>query len=224
MIEDKSIFNEVQNNISMMCRDDCIGADLAASVSVAIEHKMRSVCVSPDNVVEVWPWLEKTNIKIISRFYVDEPITDDFMSDFSGRVSAAFHNGANGAIIFMSMHDLQKFIAEISSVRTDLFFNKTFNLGLDISEIGVFDWDGLFRLLHFIRADSLVLTFEKDTGDKSDFVGRVFAMLNASRGDWTGTVNFVLGQNAIRIDQVYRLIQQVKPETLSKTEFFIDND
>ena len=65
MIEDKTIFNEVQNNISMMCQDDCVGADLAAAMGLAIERKMKSVCVAPNRVVEVWPWLEKTKIKII---------------------------------------------------------------------------------------------------------------------------------------------------------------
>ena len=224
MIEEKEIFNEVHNNISMMCQDDCAGADLASAVGLAISNKMKSVCVAPNQVVDVWPWVEKTRVKILSRFYINGAINDNSISDLSEKISTSFRDGADGTIVFVSLRDLPKFAAEIASVRNDLFFNKSFNIGIDINEINVFDWDNVFGILRLLRADSLVLVFDNDNGDKSDFVGRVFAMLNAPRGDWGGGVNFVLRQNVIRIDQAYRLIQQIKPDTLSKTEFFIDND
>ncbi len=224
MINENSIFNEVRSNISLMCRDDCAGADLAAAAGLAISNKMKSVCVAPERVSEVWPWLENKKIKILSRFSVAMPINDDAMSVLSGNISACFRAGADGAIVFINMKNLQKFALEISNVRDDLFFNKTFGVGIDIEQIDVFDWNLLFGLLRIVRADSLVLRFTNDTGDKSDFVGRVFAMLDAARGDWGGAVNFVLGQNTVRLDQVYRLILKMKPDTISTTEFFIDND
>jgi len=223
MIEEKMIFNEVRDNISMICHDDCSGADLAAAAGKAISNKMRSICVAPNRVVDVWPWLEKTRVKIISRFFVNDSINDDVMSDLSGQISASFRDGADGAIVFVSMHDLPKFTAEIASIRDDLFFNKTFGIGIDIDEVDVFNWNELFGILRLLHANSLVLVFSNDAGNKSDFVGRIFAMLNASRGDWGGAVHFILGPNVMRIDQVYRLIQQVKPETISTTEFFVDN-
>lgn len=224
MINESAIFNEVRDNISMICRDECVGADLAAAIGDAISHKVRSVCVAPTVVPDVWPWLEKTKIKIISRFFVNDAINDDFMSNISGNISASFRDGADGVMIFIGWRDLPKFAAEIASIRDDLFFNKSFNVAIDINEISVFDWNELFGILRIIRADSLVLTFNNDNGDKSDFVGRVFAMLNAPRGDWGGAVNFMLGRNAVRIDQVFRLISSVLPDTISKTEFFIDNE
>lgn len=224
MINESAIFNEVRDNISMICRDECVGADLAAAIGDAISHKVRSVCVAPTVVPDVWPWLEKTKIKIISRFFVNDAINDDFMSNLSGNISASFRDGADGVMIFIGWRDLPKFAAEIASIRDDLFFNKSFNVAIDINEVNVFDWNELFGILRIIRADSLVLTFNNDNGDKSDFVGRVFAMLNASRGDWGGAVNFVLGRNVVRIDQVFRLISSVLPYTISKTEFFIDNE
>ena len=224
MIDDKTIFNEVRDNVSMMCRDDCVGADLAAAMGIAISNKMKSVCVEPNRVADVWPWLEKTKIKIISRFFIDGAINDVFISDLSGKISACFRDGADGAMVFITMRDLPKFAAEISSIRDDLFFNKLFGVAIDISDVDAFDWNELFGILHLLRADSLVLTFNNDTGDKSDFVGRVFAMLNAPRGGWGGVVNFALGKNMVRVDQVYRLIQSCAPDTISRTEFFIDNE
>ena len=224
MINEKIIFNEIHNNISLMCRDDCEGADLAAATGLAMSNRMKSICVLPNHVAEVWPWLEKSKVKIIARFFIDRTINDEFMSDFAAGVSGSFRTGADGAIVFLGLRDLDKFAAEIVSIRDDLFFNKSFSIGMDIDEIGPFDWEHLFGILHLVRADSLVLKLAKDTGDKSDFVGRVFAMLNTERGKWAGAVNFVLEQNIVRIDQTFRLIQQLKPETISKTEFFIDND
>ena len=224
MIDEETIFYEVRNNISLMCGDDCLGADLAAAMGRAMSNKMRSVCVVPKSVPEVWPWVEKSRVKIISRFVMTGAINDDSLSELSKNINASFRDGADGAIIFMPRRDLSKFATSIVSIRDDLFFNKTFGIGIDINDIGPFDWDELFGFLQILRADSLNLTFNDDTGDKSDFVGRVFAMLNANRGKWGGVVNFILNQNIARIDQVFRLIQNLAPETISKTEFFIDEN
>lgn len=224
MIEDKTIFDEVENNISLMCSDDCVGADLASLMGLAIEYKMKYVCVAPNRVGEVWPWLEKSLVKIISRFHIDGAINDDSVSNLSEKISASFRDGADGAIVSVKKRDLQKFANGIIGVRESLFFNKSFGVSVDIDEIDSFDWESVFSVLENLRADFLVLVLENDAGDKSDFVGRIFAMLNASRGNWTGRVNFALGQNVLRIDQTYRLVQQLRPDDISDTEFFIDND
>lgn len=224
MIDDDAIFNQVHNNISLMCDDNCVGADLAAAVGFAISNKMNTICVPSQHVSDVWPWVEKTKTKIISRFSVDESITDTVISDLAKSISASFRDGANGALVFVSWCNLPNFAKEIVNIREDLFFNKTFSVGININEIGVFDWAELFGLMHMLQADSLTLVFNDDMGDKSDFVGRVFSMLNTPRGNWTGGVNFILGRNFVRIDQTFRLIQKIMPESISKTEFFIDNE
>lgn len=224
MIDEKEIFNEVHTNISIVCPDDCVGADLAAMAGRAISNKARSICVNPSKIADMWPWLEKVKTKIIARFVVDGAINDNFMSNLSTKINTAFRDGADGAIIFMDVSRLRKFAAEISNVRDDLFFNKSFGIGLDITKIDAFDWENIFGILKLIRADSLCLVFDNDTGNKSDFVGRVFAALNANRNGWNGNLNFMLGQNIMRIDQTYRLIQQIMPDAVSKTEFFIDTD
>lgn len=224
MIDEKEIFNEIHTNISIVCPDDCVGADLAAMAGRAISNKARSICVNPSKIADMWPWLEKVKTKIIARFVVDGAINDNFMSNLSTEINTAFRDGADGAIIFMDVSRLRKFAAEISNVRDDLFFNKSFGVGLDITKIDAFDWENIFGILKLIRADSLCLVFDNDTGNKSDFVGRVFAALNAKRNGWNGNLNFMLGQNIMRIDQTYRLIQQIIPDAVSKTEFFIDTD
>ena len=55
MIDEKEIFNEVHTNISIVCPDDCVGADLAAMAGRAISNKARSICVNPSKIADMWP-------------------------------------------------------------------------------------------------------------------------------------------------------------------------
>jgi len=224
MIEQNDIFDEVKDNLGLWCGTECTGADLAAAAGVAITNKLQAMSVLPNTVAELWPWIENTNIKIITRVMVGRTPDDDFMSGFSSMLSSAFREGADGAIVMVRFAELQQFISELSFVRDDLFFNKTLSIGLDINEIECDDWENIFMLLHSIRADSLTLFLSKDDGDKSDFVGRVYAMLSANMFDWGGALHFMLGQNVTRIDQVFRLTQQMRFNMTPKMLFWMDKD
>lgn len=224
MIEQEDIFDEVKDNLGLWCEADCAGGDLAAAAGVAITNKLRAVSVAPSGIAPLWAWLENTKVKIFGRFYIDEKIDDDFMSDFSSRVSASFRDGADGAMVFMRMRDLEQFVSEVACVRDDLFFNKTFSIGLDINEIDSSDWETVFKLLQSVRADVLTLFLSRDDGDKSDFVGRVYAMLNTNMGDWHGALHFMLGKNVARIDQVYRLLYQMRFNQTQKMLFWVTKE
>ena len=224
MIEQDEIFDEVKDNIGLWCGAECAGADLAAVAGAAITNKVRAISVLPGGIAELWPWVENTNIKIVTRFYVDKDIDDEFMSGFASDVNTAFRGGANGAIVFLHMRDMEQFLSELSYVRDDLFFNKTLSIGLDINEIDASDWGHVFKILQFVRADSLTLFLSHDDGDKSDFVGRVYAMLNTNMGDWHGALHFMLGQNVERIDQVYRLAQQIRFNITPTMLFWMNKD
>ena len=197
MIDKSDIFDEVTDNLAMWCADDCFGADLADAAGVAITNKLHAVSVVPSAIDQLWAWLENTNVKIFGRFYIDSDIDDEFMSNFSMRVNASFRAGADGAIVFMHIGDLDKFVSNMSFIREDLFFNKTLSVGLDINEIGVADWHNVFGLLSTLRADSLTLFLSNDAGDKSDFVGRIYSMLDSDMGDWRGALYFVPGKNML---------------------------
>ena len=223
MIEQNEIFTEVKDNLGLWCGNDCSGADLAAAAGVAITNQLHAVVVAPTEIEQLWAWLENTNVKIFSRFYIKSDIDDAFMSDFATRVNASFRAGADGAIVFMHVRDLDKFASEMSFVRDDLFFNKTLSVGLDINEIDVADWARVFETMRMLRADSLTLFLSDDDGDKSDFVGRVYSMMDTDMGDWHGALYFVSGENIARIDQFYRLVGQMRPNMLSKMLFLVNN-
>lgn len=222
MIDKQEIFTEIKDNLALLCGAGVMGADLAAVAGIAITNKLSAISVVPDAVAPIWAWLENTNVKIFSRFYVDKKIDENFMSDFSAQIATSFRDGADGATVFIKMRDLKQFVSELNCVRDDLFFNKTLAIGLDINEID--DWGAVFELLRTIRADALTLFLSRDDGDKSDFVGRVYAMLNTDMGDWHGAIHLVSGKNIDRIDQVYRLTTQLRPNMVPKMMFFMEND
>ena len=224
MIDKQEIFDEVKCNLGLWCNTECVGADLAAAAGIAIANKFQAMSVVSGAVAELWPWIENTDIKIITRFMVDKAPDDDFMSNLASRISASFHDGANGAIIFVHFDDLKHLISELSYIRDDLFFNKTLCVGLDINEIDFDKWGDVFQNMQSVRADSLMLFLSHDDGDKSDFVGRVYAMLNANIGEWGGALHFMLGKNDTRIDQAFRLTEQTRFNMVSKMLFWVEND
>ena len=223
MIDQDDIFDEVKDNLGLWCSAECAGADLASVAGMAITNKLQAMSVLPDVISELWPWIEDTNIKIITRVMVNRTPDDEFMSNFSSILSTAFHSGANGAVVLVRFNELAQFIAELACIRDDLFFNKTLSIGLDINEIDFEDWEKVFKLLGTVRADSLTLFLSQDKGDKSDFVGRIYAMLNANMFGWDGALHFMLGQNIERIDQVFRLTQQLRFNMTPKMLFWVND-
>ena len=223
MMEQNNFLDQVRDNMGLWCGANCVGADLAAAAGTAITNKLRAISILPGAITQLWPWIENTNVKIITRFMVDKSPDDAVMSDLSSRITGAFRDGADGAIVFVRARDMDRFVSELKFVRDDLFFNKTLSVGIDVNEINHDDWENVFGALRAVRADSLTLFLSHDDGDKSDFVGRVYAMLNTDMGDWHGELHFMLGENAARIDQSFRLVEQLRHDTVSKTLFWIDN-
>ena len=224
MIEQNEIFEEVKDNIGLWCEEGCSGADLASAAGVAITNKLHTVCVAPTAIAPLWAWLENTNVHIFGRFMIDKHIDENIMSEFSSQVNMAFRNGADGALVCVHMRELEHFVSELMYIRDDLFFNKTLDIELDINEIDLADWEKIFRILQSVRADALTLFLSHDDGDKSDFVGRIYAMLNTNMADWHGALHFHLGQNIARIDQVYRLTSQIRPVCAPSILFWINRE
>ena len=117
---------------------------------------------------------------------------------------------------------LNSLVEQTHVVRDDLFFNKQLSIGVDINEIDSSDWEKLFLNLQKINATELTLVLTKDMGDKSDFVGRIYGMLDSWFEDNRFGLHFVFGQNYLRMEQAFRLIKSVKPELIKNTKFFVN--
>lgn len=223
MIDTDFIFAELGGAAALW---DTSGADqckLAHAAETVMSRGLRAVSVTPDSVPVLWPWLENAPVEIISRFYMPPRGGDDALSDLARRCRASFRMGASGAQIFISAGDLQRFASVLGPVRDDLFFGRRLSIGVDIADIEPLAWPDVWNIMCNIHADAIVVALTRDNGDKSDFVGRVYGMLDAWRDDFAGDVHFYTGVNPVRIDQARRLVHVMRPGLDSRTMFFIND-
>lgn len=223
MIEKNIIFDDFSDVASMWCDDDIDSGELARVASIILDKKLPFVSVAPDCVHVMWPWLENTNVKIMARFvFHDKKISETQISDLTMNINNMFKRGAHGAQIFMPYSALGGLVEQVYVIRDDLFFNKDLSIGIDINQIDSYDWGNLFENLRKINATSLLITLSKDTGDKSDFVGRIYGMLDAWEDVNNFDLHFAFGQNFQRIEQALRLIKSVRPELINTTKVFMN--
>ncbi len=222
MIDTDSFFDEISANMAMWCDGGRDTGELARVASSSVAHDMPVISALPDDVAMLWTWLEKTPARIYARFYLPVRGGRDVgvISDLSARINAAFKQGAHGAQIFMRAADLDDFAEQIGVVRDDLFFNRELAIGIDISEVGPFEWPAVFDMVRRMRAGALVLVLARDGGDKSDFVGRMYAVLRAA-GDIKCDLHFVLGNNPLRMEQAARLVRGMRPALAGGMRMFV---
>lgn len=105
-------------------------------------------------------------------------------------------------------------------MRDDLFFNRELAVGIDIAEVGPFEWTAVFDAVRALRAGALVLVLTRDNGDASDFVGRLYAAVGAA-ANAKCDLHFVLGNNPVRIEQALRMVRAVRPEKAGGVRIFL---
>lgn len=222
MIEANEVFLESDKRIAIWCDGMSDTNDIANFANSVIENKVNLISVLPENVHFLWTCLEKNNVKILSRFYF-APLQKNMDKDVALLVSNivdVFKKGANGAQIFVRLRDFDRFIDILKFVRDDLFFGRDLCICFDINDVGFADWDMVFQRLRDIRANALGLTLSEDLGNRSDFVGRVYGMLQ--KWDFNGELHFSLNNDYERMDQVIRLVESERQELSDKLHFFLE--
>lgn len=223
MIDTKTFLSDIQSRIGIWCSADTDGADLAHMVQCATEWNADVLSVLPDAVSIIWPWIEKKPIDLVGRFYVnDDKVDEGVMSDLTIKIKQSFKSGASGAMVFVRYKHLKSMIDQVAIIRDDLFFNRELVIGLDIGDIDSDNWADLFHELKRINASAVLFVLTKDAGKKSDFVGRVYGLLNAWDADFGGALHFALENRSERIDQARRLVESIRPELLSGLRFFVN--
>ena len=148
MIDKNELLKQLDGKTGLWCGADVEGADLAQAIGILTEQGIDNLSVVPGAVATVWPWLEDKNIKIYARFYLSEKrVTEKQISDITVRINNALRQGACGAQIFLQAGALPGLVAQTYVVRDDLFFNKDLSIGMDVGEIGPFDWGDVFANL-----------------------------------------------------------------------------
>lgn len=221
MIDADIIFNQVDGKVCLWCGADAQGGDLVLAAEYVVANSSPLISCVPAAVPVLWPWLEKTDARIIARFYLPDGGGDAALESMSADINAALKHGAHGAQVFVRARDLNSFVNGMRLIRDDLFFNKTLSIGLDIGEINGNAWGDVFGAMRTVRADSMLLALTRDTGNKSDFIGRLYGMLDAYGDAWCGDLHFMTGNNIIRIEQVHRLTEKMHTDAASRERFFI---
>lgn len=186
---------------------------LVQLVDYLISNKVQLVSVSFDNVGKIWPWLENKKIDIYSRFkFANVPDVDVIknISDLVRDISRCFRIGATGAQIFVNVCDLSVLVNELKTIRDDLFFNSKLELCLNLDSIDSVNVVDVFQILAEIKPDSVLFySLKNESDEKSDFVGRLFGVLNTWQLDNTD-IHFLINENAYRAEQVVRLVGMIR--------------
>ena len=205
MIDINEIFSDSDKRIAIWCEGANDTNDLAIMCENIINNDVHLISVPPTVVENAWTYLEKTGVKILTR-YKFSPLQKNFekdMYELAENITSVCKSGANGVQIFLSVHNFEDL---------DIVF--------DIQDLDNGNLKNVFQKLRDIRANILTLTLNEDMGNRSDFVGRMYGFLQ--NWDFDGDLHFILGNNFDRIDQVVRLIEILQPEMSEKVRFFLD--
>ena len=222
MIDINEIFSDSDKRIAIWCEGANDTNDLAIMCENIINNDVHLISVPPTVVENAWTYLEKTRVKILTR-YKFSPLQKNFekdMYELAENITSVCKSGANGVQIFLSVHNFERFVDTLQIVRDDLFFGKDLDIVFDIQDLDNGNLKNVFQKLRDIRANILTLTLNEDMGNRSDFVGRIYGLLQ--NWDFDGDLHFILGNNFDRIDQVVRLIEILQPEMSEKVRFFLD--
>lgn len=224
MINSEYIFDDIDVMRAIWIDDDaCEPSNLAKIVNFAIDENITIISAPPIATGQIWPWIEGQKIEIFNRFdFIAGADAISKMSELSKNISMAFKNGASGVQVFVQQQDMSDFVDMLTPVRDDLLFGHKFVLGMNIDEKIVPDWSSVFDAINKIKPDSLMIIAHGDTFDaRSDFVGRIYSMLN----NWNVRVALwvCFGKNMLRVSQVLRLCQKMRPELVENMRVFIDS-
>ncbi|MBO5705153.1 MAG: hypothetical protein J6R99_04000 [Alphaproteobacteria bacterium] len=210
-------------DVALWCSNDIASGDLARVAEWVIQKNIKLLSVGMSAIPVIWPWVENVDVKIVTRFYFsNKKITEKQVSDITQNINSAFKQGAHGAQVLLPYVALRDLVAQTHVIRDDLFFNKDLTIGLDINEIDSCDWQNLFENLRKINASSLMLVLTKDAGNKSDFVGRIYGMLDSWNAENKFDLHFAFGQNFHRIEQTRRLVKAMQPQLIKGMKFFVN--
>ncbi len=222
MIEINEVFSDSDKRLALLCDDVIDTNDLAGMADDIIKGNIHLISAPVDIVPLLWAYLEKSDVKILTRFVFapKQKNIDSDMYELASKITNICKKGADGVQIFIKMRDFESFIEKISVVRDDLFFEHDLCLVMDIEDLDIHQLPMIFQKLRDVHVKALAFTLNDDMKNRSDFVGRVYGLLQ--NWDMDGELHFMLNNNFDRIDQVIRLVESEKPELSDKLRFFLD--
>lgn len=222
MIKAENIFDDIEHMTAMWV-DEVDAGELARIASVAIDNNVPFVSMPCSCTKTFWPWVEETDVKILNRltFHLEKNQSlDNAVSEFATNVNAAFRLGAHGIQVLVPLTEIHQFTDAILPIKNDLFFDRYVSVGIDIDDASCPDWSDIFGKLQQINPNSVLVMGHVDKfNPKSDFVGQIYAMLE--NWDLNTDLHLMFGKNMLRVSQVLRLTQKMKPKLMKNIRVFI---
>ena len=224
MIEEKEILLDpaFDKQIASWCSDVLDTNDTANMVNSILEAGVDTISVPPEMVPFTWTCLEKSNVEIYTR-YDFNPAEQDIDTEFNElvkKINQSLKSGASGIQIFVKMAVFEKFMNLFALVRDDLFFGHNLCICMDINDIDVHKWNLIYEKLREVRVDVFAITFNKDEGKRSDFIGRIYSMLD--NWNFDGVLHCLFINKNLRIDEIMRLTEIMQPKIYERLRFFIE--
>lgn len=216
MIELNSFFAYIKNNIAVSFS----GSDsyeLISRVESAIKNKVGIISTEPDAVSIIWPWIEKRKISLIPRFFISDEFNAEILVQ---NINLTMKKGASGAHVFIDKKNMDQFLSCVGPVCADLFFNKDLFLGFELSSIQPMDMENMLEKLLEFEPKGLSVIFDENAD--IDFVGSIYGFINALPPKYNGGLHFMIGNVPSKIEQVWRLVEKLRPNLLKKIIFFIN--
>lgn len=226
IIKTDYLYEDITDKVALWVPDGgCDNSVLVRFSDVAIGNNVEKISGPAGVAARMWPWVEKNKIQLFSRFNFSQFANnnvDEMVSNFAAAVSNEFRHGAGGIQVVLSKSEFESFVTGIHPIVQDLFFNKKFSIAININETGLNDWKNVFEMVNKLNADSLLVVSDDEKFDaKSDFVGRVFAMLES--WDTHAELHLMFGKNMLRVGQTIRLVEKMRPELSDKITVFVSD-
>ncbi len=221
MIKTDTLFDSIDGISCAWVPNGTDVSGLAYVSDLVVAQNMQYLSLPPQAVDTVWPWLEKDNVRMLTRTnFSDEMAPDMAMSNLATNITDAFRHGASGIQVFIHYKDIAEFVDMMLPMRDDLFFERYFSVAINIKEVPNDAWNSVFDLLSRVRPNSILILAEGDSfNPKSDFLGRIYAMLE--KWNLKFALHVMFGKNMMRISQTLRLVQKMQPKLIADFRVFI---
>jgi len=217
VIDFSETFEELKGRIALSCG---IGMDARALIFAAdnaAHGDAPAVSCGLDSVNMLWTWLEKSNIKIFAHVTAKE--FDNDAQKIAAAIHSAFKKGANGVQLIASPDVHEKLAKAFSPIVADLFFGRELILTMDLKEVFLSDYHGIFQSIEMTNAAGLGLIIEKG----EDITASFYGILDSLDSEFQGSLHIISKNYELQeIENIWRLIKKMRPELIPGTMFFIE--
>lgn len=222
MIEENEKKVKKDKNTAVWYNGDLDELKIAYLANDILVNGVTEVSVKPECIGYLWPYLEKEQVHILTRYYFSIQDNDVEKAIYNLSKSVTEFNG-QGAIetqIFVSVCDFECFVENIINIRDDLFFNHKLCIALYLEDIEVLNIERLFYLLRYVKADAVLFSDKNTEIDDNVFIAKIYSLIQEWNFD--GNIYFSLRNDEKKVSLIKVLLEYSEPELLDKTVFFLE--